>query len=341
LHLIINRKASHRYSSLSERINIIGVFESNAALRLACNQFLIPWLVRKHGIDILYCPADISPLFVPCKLVVGLMHQFIYFPEIARQVLPKRMLIRSAIQRIIAKVSLMKADRIVSLSEATKEKAIQNLHIEPEKIKVIYPGLGIISDMQFTSNNRMQRNDVSKELILTVSRLSPHKNIETLIRSYAMLTPDTRRKHNLVIVGECDSDYKERLRGLTVDYDIDDCVLFLGGVPSDVILSLLERSILFVFPSLLEGFGLPPLEAMKVGVPVISSNAPAMPEVLGDAVSYFNPRDAHGLYNIMVDLLEDAQLRNDLINKGAIVADRYSWHKTASELSRIFEDLSC
>lgn len=341
LFLVLNREGSHLYSYLSNRMNVttIEVTQANAALRLLSYQVLLPRLIRKHKIDVLYCPADFAPFYVPCKLVLGLMHQFIYFPEIARKVLPKNMLQRRKVQAILAKMSIERADKVISLSYALKERLVTDWHIESEKIEVIYPGLGNISKMQYSCRGDMQNSDDSRNLILTVSRLSPHKNIEVLIKAYALLSTELRKKHALVIVGQGDVHYIRRMKGLVVDCGIEESVRFLGGVSNEVLMELFRRSIVFVFPSLLEGFGLPPLEAMGAGVPVIASNAPAIPEVCGDAAKYFEPENAKDLHDAILSLLNDSAERKRLAKKGELVASSFSWEKTAEETMRVFEEV--
>ena len=341
LILVLNREGSHRYSYLSDRMNVttIEVIKANAALRLLYNQILFPTLIKKYKIDVLYCPADIAPFYVPCKVVVGLMHQFIYYPEIARQVLAKNMLLRSKVQAILAKISIKRADKVISLSNALKERLVTNWHIESEKIEVIYPGLGNISKTLCSFRDDMQNSDDSRNLILTVSRLSPHKNIEVLIKAYALLGTELRKRHTLVIVGQGDLLYLRRMKGLVVDYGIEDSVKFLGGVSNEVLMELFRKSIVFVFPSLLEGFGLPPLEAMGVGVPVIASNAPAIPEVCGDAAKYFEPGNVEDLHDAMLHLLNDSTERKRLAKRGELVASSFSWEKTAEETMRVFEEV--
>jgi len=320
-------------------VTTIEVFKANAALRLLYNQILFPTLIKKYKIDVLYCPADLAPFFVPCKLVVGLMHQFVYCPEIARQVLAKSRLLRSKVQAILAKISIERADKVISLSYALKERLVTNWHIESEKIEVIYPGLGNISKMLCSCRGDMQNGDDSRDLILTVSRLSPHKNIEVLIKAYALLSTELRKRNTLVIVGQGDVHYIRRMKGLVVDYGIEDSVKFLGGVSNEVLMELFSKSIVFVFPSLLEGFGLPPLEAMGAGVPVIASNAPAIPEVCGDAAKYFEPGSVEDLHDAMLHLLNDSTERKRLAKRGELVASSFSWEKTAEETMRVFEEV--
>lgn len=232
-------------------------------------------------------------------------------------------------------VSISKA--IITVSEASKRDIISLLGCPPEKIHVVHNGFDERKFTRYPSTSSPKRAYVGYlNYVLAVGPTYPHKNFEVLLQAYANLPLSVRSNMPLVIVGGAKS-YKQKLEQLSLQLGISDSVHFLGYVSVDLLPELYRQAKMLVFPSLDEGFGIPILEAMACGCPVISSNRASMPEVGGDAVLYFDPQDPGALQQLMLKLYQDEDLRASLSEKGAERAQHFSWKKSAQELKNILD----
>jgi len=166
----------------------------------------------------------------------------------------------------------------------------------------------------------------TKPYLLYVGNIYPHKNTERMISAFKKLIRQNNSDYQLVIVGGDNADSTKE-------------VIFTGFVDDDKLDDLYKNATLYVFPSLYEGFGLSPLEAMARGVVTTSSNASCLPEILGDGVLYFNPSDIDDIAEKISKVLFDENLRNTLIKRGFERVKKYSWQKTAEETSEIYKNI--
>lgn len=233
----------------------------------------------------------------------------------------------------LASKSIKKADRILVDSENTKKDIIRVLHINPKKIDVVYLGV----DFNYFKKLNVKR--ASRDFTITyIGSEMPRKNFETLIKAFAKLKqklPNVK----LVKVGEEQwPGMREKHKKLIKQLGLNDFVIFkdyVEDLPKEY-----NKADLFVFPSLYEGFGLPPLEAMACGCPVVCSNATSLPEVGGDAVLYFNPNDSDELADKIYKVLTDKKLKNKLVKKGLARAKQFSWEKCAKETIKVYRELN-
>jgi glycosyltransferase involved in cell wall biosynthesis len=250
--------------------------------------------------------------------------------------------------------SIQRADLVLADSLSTKADLVELLGVPAAKIEVLYPGVGDtyrpIHDAA-TLNAVRQKYNLPANFVLFVGTIEPRKNLATLLRAWAKVIADCRlqiadceianRKSQignwaLVIAGGKGWLYAdtfatvERL-GLSGD------VVFLGYVPEADLPALFSLARLFVFPSLYEGFGLPPLEAMACGTPVVCANTSSLPEVAGDAALLVDPLDADGLATAMQQALGDEGLRARLVERGLRQAARFTWRVAAQQLLAIYE----
>jgi len=317
-------------------------FPIHNKIELIFYEFIVmPVILRKIKADIVYCPADIAPLLIPCHLVVGVQHQFIYYPEVYNKFSTiKSIVYYNYLLRFIVKRSLKKADGIICISESLKKRLKEYFKINEEKISVIYHGAEFKSykSSTFYENSELQTiiSD-NRKIILSVSTIGPHKNYEVLAEAYSMLDKEYTNNYKLVIVGKKFEPYFSELVKTCKNLNISRDIIFTDFVSFETLEYLYRNSVLFVFPSLLEGFGLPPLEAMYFGIPVLSSNSPAMPEILGDAAIYFDPYNPLDLTEKIKILLKNNKIREDLITKGYRRVALFSWQKCALETLKYFE----
>jgi glycosyltransferase involved in cell wall biosynthesis len=217
---------------------------------------------------------------------------------------------------------------VIVPSEFVKKDLAQFARVNPEKIVVTYEAaepikaaavqLDILSDRQF---------------LLYVGRPTPHKNLERLIEAFSLIQA---QHHDLILVlaGKKDANYR-RIEKKVRKKSIQN-ILFTGFVSEGQLRWLYERCAAYVFPSLSEGFGLPGLEAMLHGAPVISSNATCLPEIYGDAAHYFDPYNTQAIADALNAVLINTNMREDLIYKGKEQAAKYSWQRMAEQTLQIY-----
>ncbi|WP_459201917.1 glycosyltransferase family 4 protein [Methanococcus sp. CF] len=241
--------------------------------------------------------------------------------------------------RLLLPKTLESADKIIAVSENTKNDLINHFKIPPNKIKVIYNA----ADKTFAKLNEIEISDIKKKyainysFILYVGGLAAHKNIIRLIEAYNILKK-LGVTHKLVLAGVKRYKYKEIFETIE-KLNLQNDVIFTGYVPDEDLPGLYNAADLFVYPSLYEGFGIPPLEAMQCGTPVITSNTSSLPEVVGDAGIMVNPYDVDELANKMYEVLTNEYLRKEMSKKGLERAKLFSWKKCAEEHIKVYEEV--
>lgn len=223
------------------------------------------------------------------------------------------------------------ARQIVTVSEHSKQDLIHVLGIPERQISLCHPGV----DPASGNRSDFPPLDLPADYLLCVARPDPHKNFRGLIEAYAALPAELRAKHSLVLAGPEDERYSPGLQRLVQERGLGEHVIFTGAVQSEDLANLYAHARLFVFPSLYEGFGLPVLEAMVQGIPVITSQVSSMPEVAGEAAVLIDPEQTTDITAAMIRLLEDAELSQKLSKSGKHRAAQFSWQESARELSTI------
>jgi glycosyltransferase involved in cell wall biosynthesis len=235
---------------------------------------------------------------------------------------------------------LRRADAVIAVSECTKRDAVRLYHLPPEKITVVYegvnPALRLESDPVRIAQARA-RYAHGQPFILYLGTIEPRKNIAVLIDAVRALRA-RGLPHRLLIAGR-----KGWLYQPTLDHvartGMSDAVDFLDYVPDAELPALFAACDAFVFPSLYEGFGLPPLEAMACGAPVVCSNTSSLPEVVGDAALLINPRDVGEIANAIERVITDSTLRDSLRAKGLAQSKKFSWERAAHETLAVYKSV--
>jgi glycosyltransferase involved in cell wall biosynthesis len=239
---------------------------------------------------------------------------------------------------------LKNADRIITISDNTKNDLIQHLKISPEKIQTIYLGV----DENFTiptkteSDLIKQKYSLPESYILYLGSEQPRKNFPFLLKSfYKLKKAHDLPKLKLLKVGRPQIglvQHNEIIK-LIKELNIENEVIFIDHIPDKDLTAVYNAASVFVYPSLYEGFGLPPLEAMSCGCPVITSNTSSLPEVVGNAGIMVDPNDVDLLCDKMYQILSNDSLGEELRKKGLNRAKLFNWDKTASETLRIYEEI--
>lgn len=238
--------------------------------------------------------------------------------------------------------TLKRADYLIAISEHTKQDLVNLFGVKPDAIKVIYPGY----DKLFTPLNDQEKiravknkYKIDSDYILFTGTLQPNKNLPRLIEAFANLKETKHVSHNLVIAGK-DVLGSNVVRKIVSQKKMENEIIFTGYVSGEELPVLMNGAVVFVFPSLYEGFGIPPLEAMACGTPVITSNVSSLPEVVGDAGLLIDPLNIDGLTNAMYKVITNDSLRETMRQKGLERVKIFSWSNSAKELLSIIND-SC
>lgn len=233
--------------------------------------------------------------------------------------------------------SVARADAILAISECTKRDYVALLGADPARIHVVYPGVDRRFGPALDAAARdavLARHGVRRPYLLYVGSLGPHKNVGSLVRVFRRLKQVRRIPHQLVLCGR--AAWGRQVVEAAGDLIAAGECLVVDFIPAGEVPALYHGAEVFVFPSLYEGFGLPPLEAMACGVPVVASNAGSLPEVVGEAGLQVPPADEPALEAAISRVLEDAGLREDLRARGFRQAARFSWPEAARQTLKVF-----
>jgi len=319
----------------------------SGTLKVLWEQIWFPPILSRQRVDLLFSPANIdvlSPLFSgPSVLTIQnilLISSSLSTSMVFGEARLKRRLIYT---RWLARLSVKRATKVVVPSETGRRELLRSTNVDPSKVRMIYHGGAsqlfnrVASESSVTRIKR--KYGISAEYILSVANLYRYKNILVLIEAYAKLCRKRDVRSQLVIAGAgSELGYYRELLDVVAQENLADKVLFIGPVPQQDLCALYKGARLYVFPSLAEIFGLTPLEAMACGVPVITANISAMPEICGNAALYFDPTDLDTLVEAIEQLLDDESLRQDMIRRGQLRARCFSWEATAREMAAIFEE---
>ena len=236
--------------------------------------------------------------------------------------------IKQWVYRWVVKRVARSSDIIITPTQFVKEDVANFTHVNPEKITVTYEAADVITEAA-----EPVAGLEGKRFIMYVGRPMPHKNLERLIEAFASLQKNQPDLH-LVLAGKKDANYErhaERVRRAGIAN-----VVFTDFISDGQLRWLYEHTMAYVFPSLSEGFGLPPLEAMTHGAPVVASNASCIPEVCGEAAYYFNPFSVEDMAAKIAEVLSDPVLREDLCEKGRAQVKKYSWQRMAEQTLEVY-----
>lgn len=292
-------------------------------------QIAIPLALNKLNFNLFHAPSFAVPFFHPKPMIVTLYDlNHVVFKHYY-----------SAIYQIyfhnIVKPVVKDCLKVITISEFSKNELMRLWNIPPEKIEVIYCAVDEcfhpIKKMKILEDTR-KKYHLPQDFILYVGNKKPHKNIPLLMRAYA----NADIKIPLVLSGNVNND----LSKLISELGIQKRVMFIGRRVDDSDLpAVYNCATLFVYPSLYEGFGLPPLEAMACGVPVITSNTSSFPEVLGNADIMVDPYNCDELANAICNVLDDSLLRDRMSKQGIEQAKKFNWRESAFKTLRVYEEV--
>jgi glycosyltransferase involved in cell wall biosynthesis len=288
-------------------------------------QIVWPLLLAQEGVDLFHSPYVLLPLLAPVKSLIT-VHDLIFerHPEYRTKGYLQKF------YRPIMQINIKRASSILTVSESTARDIQEYYHSSRASIQVIGNAIDPIfkrEHIQQRLTEVRERYGLPERFILTVGAGRPHKNIETLVEAFAHLDPSLAV--TLVIGGKHDPRFPDSV-GASIDtHDIGQRVVRLGMIQEADLPVIYSLATLFVFPSLVEGFGLPPLEAMACGTPVIASTSSAVSEVVGDAALTFDALNIQQLTTALNKALRDTTLRNTLTSRGEERIKAFTWERVA------------
>jgi glycosyltransferase involved in cell wall biosynthesis len=312
-----------------------------------------PAYLRSLRPDLVHIPLNRVPIFMikPYVVTIHDMANLFYEEEPSGT--------RMALRRFRFRRGLIRADRVIAVSEATSREVQKAMGIPANRIRMVYNapdpeffGKRHVADARVAGPEAaaremqriMERYQIHYPYLLYAGNIKPHKNIPRLVEAFAVvrdqLAADPLYKDlRLIIIGDEISQYPA-VRHAVIKSRVESTVRFLGFVPFDTLRCFYESAAAFVFPSRHEGFGLPPLEAMASGTPVVCSNVSSLPEVVGDAAIQVNPVNVFDIARGIREVLLDKNLRDDLVARGRRQAAKFSWSRTAREVLAIYREVA-
>ena len=312
----------------SEKARIVSLWPTSSLLRIP---LVMPLAARKQGVSLLHVNY-IAPPYCPCPTVVTVHDlSFALFPHFFS---PRDHLLLST----LVPISVRRAAKVIAVSQRTKEDLLEHYHLPEDKVTVTYEAASEafrpLEERSVLTQLR-ERYGLHHPFILTLGNLQPRKNMVRLVKAY-----DRLRKrgftHQLVIAGQAHWRSSEIYRAVE-EHGLEDEVLFTGYVPDTDLPLLYNAADLFILVSLYEGFGLPVLEAMACGTPVVASRTGSLPEVVGEAGLLVDPLDIEGIAEAIVEVLSQPHLASQLRERGLNRAANFSWRRTAEETLRVYE----
>jgi len=310
-------------------------------------QIFFPLKILKYKLDLMHFPHFNVPFFYPRKFIVTI-HDLILtkFPTKRATTLgPLLYKLKYLGYKIIISKAVRRAKKVITVSEFTKKELIKYFHLDPRKIIVTYEAADQVERGQLKIPERdLSYYGISRKYLLYVGNAYPHKNLERLLKVFKKLKEEPQFDYQLVLVGKEDYFYKrlkkeaknlgllEKINGLAP-------VIFFGFASQSILADLYRNASLYIFPSLYEGFGLPALEAMSYGLPVIASHTSSLPEILGQAALYFDPQNQEEIIKIIKEVLSNRLLKEKMIHEGLNQVKKYSWQHLAEETLKIYKNV--
>ena len=339
-YLIVSGLNESLFGTVGENFKkvMVPLRSNNRPLRGIYQQILVPYYVAKHKVDVLLSYGNIATLFPGCKqavIVDGAQTLRSTRRRYAPDTVPRA---RAIYFDVMLPLSLKRTSHVITVSEFMKKELVNGGGIPADKVTVIHEGIDVKNFS--TEHNEAEAPGLPRPYILFLSDLYKHKNADKLINAFAILKRRHGIPHNLAIVGRNYGNSAEMLRQQAYRLGVKENTIFTGQVPHEAVAGVYRNADVFVLPSAFESFGLPVLEAMASGTPVITSNDTAIPEVVGDAGVTVDPADVEGLADSIYRLITDRPLRDSLIQKGYERARTFTWERAARDTVKVLEDLA-
>ncbi|MEO0093415.1 MAG: glycosyltransferase [candidate division WOR-3 bacterium] len=337
--LFLTKQSEHNFTiSAPNFLKIICPFSPNRrVIRIFWEQFILPWQLLYYRIDLLFTPSVAIPFLVPTKTVT-VIHDMIPFHRSITKYTP----LRSFYIQTMTKWAVKRSDTVIAVSENTKREIVRFCSVPQSKIFVALEGVSPQYhkiDSESELKKIRAKYNLPDRFILFVGTQEPGKNLPRLIEAFFVAKKINSIPHKLVIVGAYGWGKKlgKTLPASIANTFLSNEVFFPGYIQEEDLPLIYNQSELFVFPSLYEGFGLPVLEAMACGVPVICSNLSSLPEIAGDAAILVNPYNTSEIADAIVKVLNDNTLQAEMIRKGFAQVKKFNWQQCANAILNTFK----
>lgn len=307
--------------------------EMNVPIYSIKEQFVFPFLIPQC--DIFWSPHYNVPI-----LPIRAKKRVVTLPDTAHLALSESFdfgVIKKLYSKVVFKAATLLSDVITTISEFSKHEIVKYTGVAPDKVHTIHLGIDSILFQTITDAESLtkttEKYKLPQKFILFVGNIKPHKNLSSLLDAFLIANSDIE-PHKLVILGKKegfitgDSKVFSKINGNDI---LKDKVKFTGYVAEEDLPKIYNLASLFVFPSIYEGFGFPPLEAMACGCPVVCSNAASLPEVCGDAVLYVDPMNIEKMASGIIEVIKNHKLKKDLIKKGFVKSKQYAWEQSSAQ----------
>jgi glycosyltransferase involved in cell wall biosynthesis len=298
----------------------------------------LPVQLAQRSVDLLHVPWFHAPAWLPCPFILTVhdITDLLYPP-------PGVSKLAHAGRLYVARRTLRRARRILAVSHSSKRDLARTFAVPEAKIDVVYNALDerfVREPMPADADRILERHAVNHPFVLYAGNIKPHKNLARMIEAFAVakaeLADHPEFAHlKLLLIGDELTKHPD-LRRAVVRTRVREDVRFLGFVPHSVLRVFYARAHAFLFPSLYEGFGLPPLEAMAHGTPVVTSNVSSLPEVLDQAALLVNPENLFDIARGIRQVLTDEPLRRELVRRGYEQVQRYSWERSTQQILDVY-----
>lgn len=328
LFIFVNEEAADWPLPLANNITrvVCPVRATDRGRRYRFEQFSLPQLLKKKQIDLIHSLGYVGPLFPGCPAVVTV-------PDLNYTVFGKQMtLVRKLSLQFFVGQSVRRADKVVTISEFARQQILKYFSMSGERVVTIHLAPRLRTPSTFTStSNWLRDKGIESRYVVAFSSGSPNKNMPRLIQAFTLAKTRKSFDHQLVLIGHMPKE------GMPAVMPPD--VHCTGFLSDDDVQLLLRGAEFMLFPSTYEGFGLPALEAMAVGVPIVCSTAASLPEVAGDAALYIDPLSVEDMAEKIDRMTTDTDLKNDLRKKGFFNLARFSWIQTARQTRQVWQDV--
>ncbi len=300
-----------------------------------------PLFLRRLGADLVHIPLNRIPTLMPKPYVVT-VH------DLSSLLFADRDTLSENIRSYFFRRGLIRADRVIAVSGSTRRDVCNLLNIPASKVRRIYnaidPSFHNTSLDAEKTRTVMERYQVDYPYLLYAGSIRPQKNVARLVEAFAVLRGDleTHRVYKnlrLIIIGDELAKYPA-VRRAVMQTRVDKVVRFMGFLPAEELRAFYSNAEAFVFPSLYEGFGLPPLEAMACGTPVIASGVSSLPEVLGEAAMTVNPENVFDIARGIKDVILEPEFRRQLVHRGYERLMEFSWDRTAGQVLQVYDEVA-
>jgi len=298
-------------------------------VRYLWEQLIFPFYLIGKRLDVVHSLGYVGPIFCWPKHLVSILD--LNYKRHAESMSKSKKILLGAMVKVMSRV----AKRIITISNFSKREISSGLNVNENLIDVtLLSGSNDKTNKEISDFNPKQQYRIVGDYIIAFGSPSSHKNIMGLLAAFAEVVKSFENT-TLVLVGHQhnNQELSEEIERL----DLKGSVLFTGFVPDEHIYPLLKAAKLFIFPSFYEGFGIPLLDAQAVGVPVVSSNAASLPEVGGESAVYFDPYQIQEMSQAIISVLDNEDLAKELILKGTINRQKFSWKNTAVNTLKIYE----